>query len=121
MRTIALWLPSFSEMFRTRHARHRFHRFGRFGRFQDIGGFGGAFGSNRSWTGGSQGSWRRTRGPTAVQVLLAGLAVFAFGKLLSAINRPNRSTAEKLGLGALLAMVGVWLLSYRNPARRYHW
>ena len=91
------------------------HRFGRFG---DVANFGGPFGTDRAWRRGGFG-FRRQRTPTAVKILLAGLAVFAFVKLTAAINRSNRSTFEKVALGALVALVGAFLVSLRNSSRSY--
>jgi len=50
---------------------------------------------------------------------VAGLAVFALVRLLTASNRPNLSTAQKVALGALVVFVGSVLLSLRRSARRY--
>jgi hypothetical protein len=61
---------------------------------------------------------RRRRGPSVVTLLLAGLAVFAFAKLMSVSNR-QRSTTEKVLLGGLLLLVGAILLSFRRSSRRY--
>jgi hypothetical protein len=102
-------------MFRHRHRRYRMHRFGR---FDDVAGFAGPFGARRAWRRGGFG-FRRRRTPMAVKVLLAGLAVFAFVKLTDAINRSNRSTFEKMALGALVAIVGAYLVSLRNSSRQY--
>jgi len=103
-------------MFQTR----RRHRFNRFDRFADYGPFAAPVGARRAWR--HAGFRPRRRRSPALAILLAGLAVVAFGKLMSALNRPNRSTAEKIGLGALLAVVGAMLLSLRSRgARRYRW
>jgi uncharacterized membrane protein SirB2 len=53
-----------------------------------------------------------------VRLLLAGLAVFAFAKLMTA-NNSSRSTAEKVALGALIVLVGAVLLSFRRSRRPY--
>jgi hypothetical protein len=102
-------------MFRHRHGRYRMHRFGR---FDDVADFANPFATGRGWRRRGFG-FRRRRMPTAARILLAGLAVFAFVKLTSAISNSNRSTFEKVALGALLALVGAVLLSLRNSSRRY--
>jgi hypothetical protein len=64
---------------------------------------------------------RRQRGPTIVTLLLAGLAVYAFAKLTSALSG-RRSTAEKILLGVLLLVVGAAVMSFRRSGqRRYRW
>jgi len=80
--------------------------------------FAGPFASRRSWRGGGYG-FRRRGTPTAVKILLAGLAVFAFVKLTGILDRPNRSTFEKVAFGALVAVVGAYLVSLRNASRQY--
>ena len=98
-----------------RHSRFRSRRFGR---FDTWGGYGDPFGTR--WTGRRGGfGFRRRRMPTAARILFAGLLVYAFVKLSSAIGRSNRSTYEKVALGALLAVVGAALLSLRNSSQRY--
>src|SRR5262245_41180442 len=101
-------------MFGHRYRRYRMHRFGQ---FDDMTGFAGPFGTRRAWRRGGLG-FRRRRTPAAVKVLLAGLAVFAFVKLTAA-NRSSRSAFEKMALGALVAVVGAYLLSLRNSSRQY--
>ena len=91
------------------------HRFGRFGDMSD---FGGPFAGRRAWRRGGYG-FRRRRTPTAVKLLLAGLAVFAFVKLTGVQRQSNRSAFEKVALGALIAIVGAYLLSLRNSSRQY--
>jgi hypothetical protein len=110
-------------MFHHWHGRRSRHHFGR---FDDVSGFGDVLGTKywaggwgHGWRNGWSSGYRRRRGSTAARILLAGLAVFAFVKLLSLLNRSNRSTAEKVGLGALLAMVAAVLLSLRGSGRRY--
>jgi hypothetical protein len=61
---------------------------------------------------------RPRRGPSIARLLLAGLAVFAFVKLMSAVNGRSRSTAEKVLLGALLVAVGAVVMSFRRSSRR---
>jgi hypothetical protein len=104
-------------MFRSRYRLHRLHRFARFHEFGDVGD-GARW--DRSWRG--FGARRhRARRPSVFGILLAGLAVFALVKLWTASNRPNLSTAQKLVIGALVAIVGGWLLSLRRSAKRYDW
>lgn len=55
------------------------------------------------------------------RVLLAGLAVFAFVKLMSAANRSNRSKAATIVLGVLLVAVGAIVMSFRRSAARARW
>jgi hypothetical protein len=59
--------------------------------------------------------------PSVGRILLAGLAVFAFVKLMSTVNRPNRSRATALVLGMLLLAVGAVLMSMRRSGQRYRW
>jgi hypothetical protein len=71
-----------------------------------------------------RGAWRRRsrvrrrREPPMVLLLLAGLAVFAFVKVMSAA-RGRRSTVEKVLLAALLLALGVVVLSFRRSSARY--
>jgi hypothetical protein len=65
---------------------------------------------------------RHQRQPSLALLLVAGLAVFAFVKLMSAANRPNRSRAEAVLMAALVIGVGAFLMSLRRrSARRYAW
>jgi len=105
--------------------RHRLRRFDRWSHFGGPGLFAGDLGGHRSWRR-PYGRWRRAygrrrraRGPSAFTILLAGLAVFALVRLLTASNRPNLSTAQKVVLGGLVLFVGSILLSLRRRARRY--
>jgi hypothetical protein len=127
------------------HRRHRLHRLHRLSQWRNVpGGFGnwgnvaGGF-SNWGNAAGSFGSWgnlagglgsfrrrrprpfraQRSRGPGAVRILLAGLAVFAFTRLMAFQDRPNLSKAEKTVLGVALAAVGALLLSLRRSTARY--
>jgi hypothetical protein len=52
---------------------------------------------------------------------LAGLAVFALVRLLSAAQKPNRTGTEKWLLGTLIVSLGALLLSLRRSAPRYRW
>jgi hypothetical protein len=106
-------------MFHAR-CRRRLRRFDGWSRFGDLGVFAGDLGGHRSWRR-PYGRRRRARGPSAFTILLAGLAVFALVRLLTASNRPNLSTAQKVALGALVLLVGSVLLSLRRSARRYNW
>jgi hypothetical protein len=90
----------------------------RFGHLDDTTGFAGPFRTRHAWRRGRFG-FRRQRTPAAAKILLAGLAVFALMKLTGALNRPDRSTVEKVTIGALVAVVGAVLLSLRNSSRRY--
>ncbi|MGQ0733912.1 MAG: hypothetical protein ACT4QD_09680 [Acidobacteriota bacterium] len=71
--------------------------------------------ASRAWR---SGGFPRRRTFSPGRILLAGLAVLAAVKLVSAVSSPNRSRAEKLGLGALLVLVGAFLLSLRRSPRR---
>jgi hypothetical protein len=64
------------------------------------------------------GSGRR-RGPLAIQILLAGIAVFALTRLMSASNRPHRTGAEKALLAVLMAAAAGFILTLRRSAARY--
>jgi len=68
-------------MFRHRHLHHR----QQFGRLSDVRDLAAPFGARRVWRRGGFGFRRRT--PTAVKILLAGLAVFAFVALTRAAGR----------------------------------
>jgi hypothetical protein len=70
---------------------------------------------------GRRGFRSRRRGPSIARLLLAGLAVFAFAKVLSAATGRQRSTSEKVLLGGLVLAPGAVLLSFRRSASRYHW
>ncbi len=59
------------------------------------------------------------REPSVAHLLLAGLAVFAFAKLMSAANRGHRSRPTALTIGILLLVVGALVMSLRRSARRY--
>jgi hypothetical protein len=72
--------------------------------------------------------WKRTSyrhpsrsTPSIAHLLLAGLAVFAFVKLMSAANRPNRFRPRTLAIGILLLVVGAFVMSLRRSARRHGW
>jgi hypothetical protein len=71
--------------------------------------------------------WRRAfgaaprTGPSVGRLLLAGLAVFAFVKLMSAASRPNRSRPSALVTSVLLLAVGALVISLRRSARRHSW
>jgi len=94
-------------------------RFRRFDARAEEGPFAAPFGAH-AWT--PRAFRRRRRHSAALTILLAGLAIVAFGKLLSAMNRPDRSRAQRIGLGALAAIMGALLLSLRGRyGRRYRW
>jgi len=59
-------------------------------------------------------------GPSVAHLLLAGLAVFAFVRLMSAANRGRRSRLTALTIGVLLLAVGALVSSLRRSARRYN-
>jgi hypothetical protein len=59
------------------------------------------------------------RGPSSLQILLAGIAVFALARLMSASNRQDRSGAERVLLGVLMAASAAFILSLRRSAARY--
>jgi hypothetical protein len=63
----------------------------------------------------------RRRAPSILRLLLAGLAVFAFMKVLSAASRERQSTGEKIALGVLLLILGAVLLGFRRSAVRRGW
>jgi hypothetical protein len=125
-------------MFHARHRVRRLHRLHRLGNLgYGYGGYGGGYGSWANFGDFSGlgtdsagfgrarrrlfGGRRRRRGLGAARILLAGLAVFLFARLLSAANGSNRSTAEKVLLGMGLAAVGALLLSLRRSAARSRW
>jgi hypothetical protein len=60
-------------------------------------------------------------GPSLPRLLLAGLAVVAFVKLMSAANASSRSRARTITLGILLLAVGAVVMSFRRSARRHRW
>ena len=66
-------------------------------------------------------AYRRQRGPSIAALLLAGVAVFAFAKVMSIASGRRRSTAEKLALGAALLLLGAVLMSFRRRAVRRGW
>ena len=61
----------------------------------------------------------RRRGPSVLRLLLAGLAVVALVKVMSAATGRQRSTAEKLVLGGLVVLLGAVVLSFRRSGRRF--
>ena len=63
----------------------------------------------------------RRRAPSVVTLLLAGLAVFALVKLMSATTGRRRSTAERVVLGGLLLLAGAVVMAFRRSSRRYRW
>jgi hypothetical protein len=98
------------------HHLHRLHRLHRSGRLADVLDFAHGIGSR-----GARGRHRvgRRREPSIVWLLLAGLAVLGFAKLMTVANGRERSTGEKVVLGALLVLLGVIVLSFRRSAARY--
>jgi hypothetical protein len=103
------------------HRLHRVHRLGRLGHIADpVLAFAGDITSNRPWA--RRGLRPRRSAPSIARLLLAGLAVFAFVKVMSAASRPERrSTAEKIALGGLLLLLGAILLAFRRSAVRRGW
>jgi hypothetical protein len=76
------------------------------------------------WTGNApgrhhHGSHPRRRGPSVLRLLLAGLAVIAFAKVMSAASGRRRSTAERVLLGGLVLLLGAVVLSFRRSSPRY--
>jgi hypothetical protein len=70
-----------------------------------------------------RGAWRSRvrrgrREPSILLLLLAGVAVFAFVKVMSAASR-RRSLAEKIFFGALLIVLGAVVVSLRRSSARY--
>jgi uncharacterized membrane protein len=57
-------------------------------------------------------------GPSVARLLLAGLAVLAFVRLMSVASRPSRSTARRIGIAILLIAVGAIVMSFRRSALR---
>jgi hypothetical protein len=101
------------------HGLHRFRRLRRLHRLGHIADPVLTF--TRDFTGG--GAWRpqrrrQHREPPILLLLLAGLAVFAFVKVMSAANR-RRSLAEKVFFGALLVLLGAVVLSFQRSSARY--
>jgi len=114
-------------MFGRRHRLHRLSRVHRLRHLGDVAGFGMPLGSrfggwSRSSRRGPFGSSRRRArgGPSAAKILLAGLAVFALVRLMANEGR-MRSTAEKLVIGVLVAVLGAVLLSLRRSTAAYRW
>jgi len=103
-------------MFRS-HLRRR-HRFGSRSGLSSFGAWGDPLHHRSAW--GGVRPWRRSRRPTWLTVALAGLVVFALIKLATASGR-SRSTAEKLGIGALILVLGGLLASLRRSASRHDW
>ena len=99
--------------------RHRLRRLRRLHRLDHLGGLSG-FGTGVAappWSR-RRGFYRRgRRGPGVLTILLAGLAVFALVRMMSASGRLNRTTAEKVVLGALIAAAAGLLLSLRRSHR----
>lgn len=105
-------------MFRARHRLHRLHRLDRLNGLRQVVGFADDIHAHGPWR--HFGSRRRARtGPSLGLILLAGLAVFAFLKLTTAADGPNRARLEKITLAALALLVGAILLSLVRSARRY--
>ena len=63
----------------------------------------------------------RRSGPSVGHLLIAGLAVFALVKLMSAATRPRRSRLSALTIGLMVLAVGAFVMSLRRSARRYSW
>jgi hypothetical protein len=77
---------------------------------------------------GARGPWRsagwrppRRRGPSFLLILLAGLAGFALVQLMTAADRPRRSTLEKVVIGVLLLAAAAFVMRLRRSGRRYTW
>lgn len=115
----------FSSVFgRRHHGFHRLHRLNRLHRLGAIaspmGSFADDFARRRPW---AAGPWhpKRRRGPSVLRLILAGLAVLAFAKVMSAANARQRSTVEKWIIGGLIVALGAAVLSFRRSGRRYGW
>jgi hypothetical protein len=63
----------------------------------------------------------RRQGPSMLRLLLAGLAVLAFAKVMSTTTMRQRSIVEKLIIGGVLVALGAIVLSFRRSGRRYGW
>lgn len=96
---------------------HRLHRLDRLAHVADpVVAFADDFTRRGTWRLRSR--VRQRREPSMALLLLAGLAVFAFVKVMSAA-RGRRSTVEKVVLAALLLALGVVVLSFRRSTSRY--
>jgi hypothetical protein len=96
---------------------HRLHRLSRLAHVTDpVISFAGGITASRRWK-----RQVRRREPSIAVLLMAGLAVFAFMKVLSASSRQGRSIPEKIALGALLLFLGAIMLSFRRTAVRRGW
>ena len=82
--------------------------------------FAGDITSHRRWR---RGAFRpRRREPSTLLLLLAGIAVFAFVKMMSLANDGRRrTTAEKVVIGIALVALGAMLMSFRRSAARRGW
>ena len=107
-------------MFHGRVRRQSAYRFDTQG-FSDFGPFTGRYHRYRPWRGPRAYRQRRSSTPPWALILLAGLAGLALMQLLSAANRPRRSTLEKVVLGALLVAAVAVVLRLRRSGRRYTW
>jgi hypothetical protein len=82
-----------------------------------------SFADNFAGSGPWQHRYQRPRrqGPSMLRLILAGLAVLAFAKVMSSANMRQRSTVEKWIIGAVLVALGAIVLSFRRSGRRYGW
>jgi hypothetical protein len=74
--------------------------------------------ARRSGWGPRRGFRAARRGPSMVTLLLAGLAVLALVKVMSAAGG-RRSRAEKLVLGGVIVVLAAVVMSFRRSSARY--
>jgi hypothetical protein len=102
------------------HGLHRLNRLRRLNRHHldrrmaPVIDFAAGIGRRRGWTRS-----RRGPEPSLLWLLLAGLAVVGFARVVTAIGSRRRSTGEKIVLGALLLLLGAVVLPFRRSAARY--
>jgi hypothetical protein len=94
------------------HRLHRLHRLNRLSRLRGL--------SRLSRLQEIASAARPRRSPSIGRILLAGLAVLAFVKLMSMASG-RRSRPGRIALGVLLLAVGAVVLSMRRSARRRGW
>jgi hypothetical protein len=72
--------------------------------------------SRSAWT---RRAVRTRREPSMAWLLVAGLAVVVFVKVMSVAGSRRRSTVERILLAGLLLVLGAIVLSFRRSAARY--